>query len=71
MAAIKTAQLKGQLAGILKKYPDAQIIGLKSANRWQKASEVEVEEQLFWVTQCDSQLAIRKAILKPKKMLCG
>jgi hypothetical protein len=66
MAAIKTIQLRKQVEGILKNYPDADIIGLKSANKWPSESTLEINGSSFLATQCVSQLSIREAILRAK-----
>ncbi|MDM8539857.1 hypothetical protein QUF90_02090 [Desulfococcaceae bacterium HSG9] len=49
MTAIKTSQIKSQLSGILKKYPEANIIGLKTACQWRLESVLRVNEQAFWI----------------------
>lgn len=63
MAAIKTPQLKGQIKGVLKNYPDARIIGFKSKDHWPEETTLEIDGATFFVTQCFSQLAIREAII--------
>ncbi len=66
MAAIKAIQLKKQVEGLLKNYPDAEIIGLKSKNKWHSESVMEINGASFLATQCISQLSIREAILRAR-----
>lgn len=67
MAAINPSQLKSQVSGILKKYPEAEIIGLKSVNKWTQETVLSFESQPFLAVQCNSELAIREAVLKAKQ----
>ncbi len=49
---------------MLKRCPEAKILGFKTASQWQENTSLEIDGQELLVAQCDSQLAIREFILK-------
>ncbi len=67
MPVIKPFQLKNHLNGVLKKYPDAGVIGLQTPDEWQSESIIEAGGRSFLALQCDSQLAVREALLRAKQ----
>jgi len=67
MSIINTSQLKSLISQVLQKIPKATIISFKSPNYWKGDKCLKVNNIQFYVFQCQSELAIREAILKAKE----
>ena len=63
MSSLNQGLLRNQIAAIRRKHPGAGVIAMKSRSRWDGPSSLRVDDQDFRIAQCDSELAIREALL--------
>jgi len=64
MSSLRPTILRGQIAAVRKKLPSARVMALKSRSRWDGAPLLVACDEQFLVRQCDSELAIREAMLE-------
>jgi hypothetical protein len=57
------SQIRAQVTNILRKSPEARIIGIRTLNGWQGATEIKLSDREFRVVRCTSELQIREALL--------
>jgi hypothetical protein len=57
------AQIRAQVANVIRRVPDARIIGIRTVNGWKGHAQVIVGDLEFKVVYCASELQIREALL--------
>jgi PglZ domain len=57
------SQIRAQVANILRKSPEAHVIGIRTVNGWKGTTDIRVNERDFRVIHCVSELQIREALL--------
>ena len=55
-------QLKAQVAAVRKKIPESTAIGIRSNQRWTGEVQWQDGDDVYWIHQCDSPLAMRVAL---------
>jgi hypothetical protein len=63
MSSLKPSILRSQIAAVRKKLPAARVLALKTRSRWEGDSSLATNDEQYLVRQCDSELAIREAML--------
>ena len=58
LAVPSFSHIKAKIAEIHQKLPDARVIGIHSSGRWTGDSRQLDGEQLYFIEQCDSPLAV-------------
>lgn len=61
-AAPSIAQIQVQVAEILKRFPDAQAIGIRSRTQQSWPAQLTVDDRTFRLRWCDSPLAVRQLL---------
>ncbi|MFM7168994.1 MAG: hypothetical protein ACKO3T_27470 [Planctomycetaceae bacterium] len=59
------SQIRGQVAAIQRKHPQATVIGIRFPGRWTGAVDLCEGTQRYLILQCDSPLAMRQALRQP------
>lgn len=59
------SQIRGQVAAIQRKHPQAAVIGIRFPGRWTGAVDLCDGAQHYLILQCDSPLAMRQALRQP------
>ena len=57
------SQIRAQVTNILRKSPEAHVIGIRTLNGWRGTADIRVNERDFRVIHCISELQIREALL--------
>ena len=57
------SQIRAQVTNILRKSPEAHVIGIKTVNGWKGTADIRVNERDYRVIHCVSELQIREALL--------
>jgi hypothetical protein len=70
MPVLKPSQLKSQISAVLTKVPKAHMIGFRTHNRWEGESYLTLNDKKFMISQCNSPLAFREAVLNAQKECC-
>ncbi|MBT3368373.1 MAG: hypothetical protein HN416_14570, partial [Nitrospina sp.] len=70
MPVLKPSQLKSQISAVLTKVPKAHMIGFRTHNRWEGESYLTLNDKKFMISQCNSPLAFREAVLNARKECC-
>src|SRR6185312_4483515 len=55
-------QVRSKVAWVLQKEPDALVVGLHAAGRWQGDGELDLGECKFAVVRADTVLEVREAL---------
>lgn len=63
MSSLKPGLLRNQLSAVRKKDAKATVIAMRTRNRWCGEPHLKAGEEVFMVAQCDSELAMREAVL--------
>lgn len=63
MSDLRPALLKSQVSAVRRKHPAAQVVALRSRSRWDGSPQLRIGDEDFTVAQCDSELAMREAML--------
>src|SRR5260370_29035551 len=57
------SQIRAQVANIVRRSPEACVIGIRTVNGWKGNAQIIVSEREFKVRYCASELQIREALL--------
>lgn len=57
------SQIRAQVTNILRKSPEAHVIGIRTVNGWKGTADIRVNERDYRVIHCVSELQIREALL--------
>lgn len=57
------SQIRAQVTNILRKSPEAHVIGIRTLNGWRGTADIRVNERDYRVIHCISELQIREALL--------
>ena len=63
MSSLKPGLLRNQIAAIRRKHSDAAVVAMRTRNRWDGEPSLKVGDDVFMIAQCDSELAMREALI--------
>ena len=65
MTSVATlSQIRAQVATLVRRSPDARVIGIKTANGWEGDAHFQMSDRQYRVRYCGSELAMREALLE-------
>src|ERR1700730_18353815 len=57
------SQIRAQVTNVLRKAPEAQVIGIRTVNGWKGTADIRVNDRDYRVIHCVSELQMREALL--------
>ena len=57
------SQIRAQVANVIRRVPDARVIGIRTVNGWKGTAQISVSDLGFKVVYCASELQIREVLL--------
>jgi hypothetical protein len=57
------SQIRAQVANIVRRLPEARVIGIRTVNGWKGNAQISVSDREFKVVYCASELQIREVLL--------
>ena len=57
------SQIRAQVANVIRRVPDARVIGIRTVNGWKGTAQISVSDLEFKVVYCASELQIREVLL--------